>query len=282
MKFPSNAHTHTTYCDGQTDIPSMIFRAQELKFVSLGFSGHAYQGFDPDYSMSAEGQQAYLNELRALQKEHRERGIKPKLYVGLEQDALVPQAQKEKNRQQFDYIIGSVHYLSATDNGKKEAVDGPRNMLAKFVQTAYGGDAIALAKAYYHLLGTSVQNDRPDIIGHFDVVRKHAKTLGLDTAHPAYRRAALDAMEQAFQGCKLLEVNTGNIARGYDTLPYPAGFLLDAWREMGGEITLTSDCHDARDLTCAYPKTLEMLKGMGFNRLLYLGAGDAIWDEFIL
>ena len=63
------------------------------------------------------------------------------------------------------------------------------------------------------------KNDKPDIIGHFDVVRKHAKVLGLDTALPAYRRAALDALEAAFQGCRLLEVNTGNIARGYDAPP---------------------------------------------------------------
>lgn len=113
-------------------------------------------------------------------------------------------------------------------------------------------------------------------------MRKHTAALGLHTTHPAYRRAALDAMEVAFTGCKLLEVNTGNIARGYDTLPYPADFLLDAWREMGGEITLTSDCHDARYLACAFPKTLDRLKQMGFKRLLRLGTGRELWDVFEL
>ena len=42
MKFLSNAHTHTTYCDGTATISRcMVFHAQELKFVSLGFSDHA-------------------------------------------------------------------------------------------------------------------------------------------------------------------------------------------------------------------------------------------------
>jgi len=282
MSYLSNAHTHTPYCDGHTDIPDMVSRAQALGFVSLGFSGHAYQGFDPDYSMSLAGQQAYHDALRTLQRRHREEGLSPKLYVGLEQDALVPQAQKEQNRRQFDYIIGSVHYLSDKMNGKKEAVDGSQAMLTRFVNDVFGGDAVELAKAYYRLLGASVKADKPDIIGHFDVVRKHAGVLGLDITNPEYRRAALNAMELAFAGCRLLEVNTGIIARGYDTLPYPAAFLLDAWRELGGDITLTSDCHDAQNLDYAYEPTLQMLKRMGFRRLLYLGTGDALWDAFTL
>ena len=282
MSFPSNAHTHTPYCDGKTDIPDMIARAQALGFVSLGFSGHAYQGFDPDYSMSLAGQQAYHDTLRKLQKEHNMQGTTPKLYVGLEQDALVPQAQKEENRRNFDYIIGSMHYLSDKMDGKKEAVDGPKDMLKRFVQEVFDGDATEMAKAYYRLFSVSIQNDTPDIIGHFDVVRKHMKVLGLDTTDPAYRRAALDALEAAYQGCKLLEVNTGNIARGYDTLPYPAEFLLQAWREMGGNVTLTSDCHNADTLDCAYGQTLAMVKHMGFQQVLYLGAGDALWDTYTL
>lgn len=282
MKFLSNAHTHTTYCDGQDDISSMVFRAQELKFVSLGFSEHAYQGFDFEYCMSAAGQQAYLAELRALQTFHDDNHIAPKIHIGLEQDTLAPQAQKDANRKQFDYIIGSSHYLTDQTDGVKKPVDGSPDMLAGLVRNTYHGDTAAFVKAYYQQLGAAVCGDRPDIIGHFDIVRKYSKVLGMDTGNPIYRRAALDAMETAFTGCRLLEVNTGNIARGYDILPYPADFLLDAWREMGGEITLTSDCHDARYLASAFPKTLDMLKHMGFKRLLRLGTGSDLWDTIEL
>ncbi len=282
MSFLSNAHTHTTYCDGRSDIKTLIARAQELGFVSLGFSEHGYQNFDPDYSMSAAAQRAYVSELRALQKIHDERGILPKLYVGIEQDSLTPQELKDHNRTQFDFIIGSVHYLSADGDGKKEAVDGSQDILIPFLNEVFGGDAIALAQAYYRRLGETVTRDKPDIIGHFDVVRKHAKVFRLDTSHPAYRRAALDALETAFSGCRLLEVNTGNIARGYDTLPYPAGFLLDAWREMGGDVTLTSDCHNAQYLDCAFAESLAMLKQAGFKRLLRLGTGASLWEEILL
>ncbi len=278
MTFLSNAHTHSTYCDGRDSIPAMVRRAQELGFVSLGFSEHGYQGFDPDYSMSTETRQAYLGELRALQKAHETLGIAPKIYIGIEQDALTPAASKADNRKDLDYIIGSTHYLSDAEDGKKEAVDGPRDRLTQFVQEVFSGDAIAMAQAYFQLVGASVKADQPDIIGHFDLVRKHASVIGLNTQDKAYRRAALSALEEAFQGCKLLEVNTGNIARGYDTLPYPADFLLNAWREMGGAVTLTSDCHDLSDLDCAYASVLPMLKQKGFTHVLRLGTGKQLWD----
>ena len=37
---------------------------------------------------------------------------------------LTPQKIKDQNRAQFDFIIGSTHYLSDKMDGKKEAVDG--------------------------------------------------------------------------------------------------------------------------------------------------------------
>lgn len=130
MKFQSNAHTHTTYCDGQDDISSMVFQAQELKFVSLGFSEHAYQGFDLEYCMSFAGQQSYWTELRAAQEFHNGNNIAPKIHIGLEQDTLTPQAHKDENRKQFDYIIGSSHYLTDQTDGVNKPVDGTLEMLA--------------------------------------------------------------------------------------------------------------------------------------------------------
>ena len=66
MRFLSNAHTHSTFCDGKNPPEEMIRAAEKLGFVSLGFSGHASQGFDLEYSMTAETQRAYFETVRAL------------------------------------------------------------------------------------------------------------------------------------------------------------------------------------------------------------------------
>ncbi len=282
MRFLSNAHTHTTYCDGKSTVAEQLAAAQRLGFVSLGFSGHAMQGFDWNYCMSPENQRAYRTELRALQSGFATEGKAPKLYVGLEQDALAPPEEKLNNRRDFDYLIGSTHYFPEPLGGQWVAVDGPPQLLKRCVAERFEGDAVGMAEAYFALHGDAVRRDRPDVIGHFDLVRKYADRLGLDTGCARYRTAALEALQTAQEGCALLEVNTGGIARGYDPAPYPAGFLLDAWLDMGGRVTLTSDCHDARYLDCAFDAATAMLRSRGYRKVSRLGTGNDLWDEIAL
>ena len=202
----------------------------------------------------------------------------PKVYAGLEQDALVPDVEKARNRLDFDYILGSTHYFPEPLGEEWVAVDGSPELLKRCIDERFGGDAFAMAGEYYAIHGAYIEKDKPDIVGHFDLVRKYATHIGLDVTAPAYRRTALAALERARKGCSLLEVNTGNIARGYDVLPYPADFLLDAWRDMGGELTLTSDCHDARRMDCAFEQSVALIKTRGWKRLLRLGTGKELWD----
>ena len=77
----------------------------------------------------------------------------------------------------------------------------------------------------------------------------------------------------------VLEVNTGAIARGYRDDPYPTAELLGAWREMGGRTTITSDCHDAAKLDCAFDRAAELLRRTGYRTVLRLGTGEELWQE---
>lgn len=277
MKFLSNAHTHTTYCDGKNTAREMLKAARQCHFLSLGFSGHADQGFDFGYSMGGGRQESYLRELRALQAELKEKQEQPRLWVGLEQDALVPLAQKLQNRERFDYILGSTHYLSADFYGQPVAVDGDVGVLMAYVEEVYAGDMLAMAQAYFDAHVNMLRVDRPDVIGHFDLVRKHASTLHL-RGSAAYPQMALAALESAYAIGGVLEVNTGGMARGYMREPFPSKELLLAWREMGGAVTLTSDCHDAALLDYGFENMLSQLKEWGYKAVLRLGTGEALWE----
>lgn len=278
MPFRSNAHTHTTFCDGKTSIREMIAHAEETGFVSLGFSGHAAQGFDWDYSMNADRQKAYFQLLRAIQTE--DVPSRPKIWAGLELDALADETLRQEAYRQADYIIGSVHYLPREGEATPVAVDGPAERLGRYVDTVLHGDGLELARQYYAIVAQSLLRDKPAIIGHFDLVRKHAAALRLfDETDPRYRRIALNALEQAFPCGAVLEVNTGGMARGYLSTPYPTMDLLCAWREMGGHITLTSDCHDARYLDYAFDTALNLIRKVGFRSLMQLGRSGNLWEE---
>lgn len=279
MTFVSNAHTHSRWCDGLDAIPDMVEAARALGFVSLGFSSHARQGFDPAYSMAPDAQAGYFAELRALQGES---GL-PRLWAGLELDAL---AHPDCRREAFahaDYVIGSAHYLCESYGGAPVAVDGDPVLLRRYVDEVYHGDGLAMARDYFAIEVKALLRDRPQIIGHFDLLRKYAARLSLfDEADPAYRRLSLSALERAFPCGGVLEINTGGMARGYLTMPYPTLELLCAWRELGGQITLTSDCHDRRYLAHAFPEAAALARQAGFRTALRLGAGTKLWEETTL
>lgn len=276
MKFLSNAHTHSVYCDGRNTLPEMVRAAQTLGFQSLGFSEHAWQGFDESYSMTKEGQAAYLREIRALQQAHKPDG--PRLWAGLELDGMAREACRGAVAG-FDYVIGSTHYTALDFHGEPVAVDGDADRLRLYVDEAFHGDGLAMARRYYELETDALLRDRPAMIGHFDLVRKHAARARLfNEEDPAYQRIALNALERAFASGAALEVNTGGMARGYLPTPYPTRPLLCAWREMGGRVTVTSDCHDARYLDFAFEQALALIRGAGFQSVEMLGTHNALWE----
>lgn len=279
MPFLSNAHTHSTFCDGKNTLEEMIAAARAHGFVSLGFSGHAAQGFDFSYSMSPEHQQAYFDAVHTLQKT--ETGLR--IWAGLELDALAGEAEKAAARQQADYLLGSTHYLCTGDTDTCVAVDGWPDRLKAYTDAVFVGDGLAMARRYFEIETDFLLSMKPDVIGHFDLVRIHAGKLGLfDESTPAYRKIALNALERAFACGGVLEVNTGGMARGYLPTPYPTFELLCAWREMGGRVTITSDCHYAHLLTHWFDEAMQMLAKAGYNQVMHLGCGDVLWDSFEL
>lgn len=281
MTFASNAHTHSTWCDGRDSVFDMLKAAQALGFVSLGFSSHASQCFDYDYSMSGNAQSGYFDELRALQKEPWP-GM-PRLWAGLELDVLASDRDLAWAYADSDYIIGSTHYLCKAWHGVPVGVDGDPETLKRYVQEVYQGDGLEMARAYYDIEVEGLKRLRPQIIGHFDLVRKYASSLGLFAEQGiAYRRLALNALERSREACDVLEVNTGGMARGYLPTPYPTPELLRAWRDMGGFVTLTSDCHNARYLDFAFLETLALIREAGFQSVLRLGTGRELWQEVAL
>lgn len=285
MKFLSNAHTHSTYCDGLNTVKEMVATAKSLGFVSLGFSGHAYQGFDFDYCMNHDAQLDYLYELQALQQEYLAREEHLRLWKGLEEDGMAEETWKRENDKQFDYIITSTHYLCKDFHGKSVAVDGDRNVLDDYVREVLDGDVYAMVHAYYDLHVKALIARRPHIIGHFDLVCKYAGSHPgslFDDRTQRYRQIALEALEAA-RGCgAVLEVNTGGMARGYRKTPYPSMELLGAWREMGGDITITSDCHQAAFLDYAFDRVQAVLKSLGYKSLRRLGMEAVLWEDIAL
>lgn len=271
MLTKSSAHVHTQYCDGRSTAEEMVRAALALGLVNLGFSSHAPQTFGRPCCVLPAEMPAYRREIQRLKTACAGRLA---IYTGLEVDYFACEPPTG-----CDYFIASVHYMPEGHT----PVDGKPEELRAYIDHYCGGNGMELAKRYFELLVKHTTQCRPDIIGHFDLLRKNnARLHFLDEESPAYRRLALDALSALRPIGALLEVNTGAMARGVLSTPYPAAFLLRAWRDMDGEVMVNSDCHFADKLAYGYDEAEALLRASGFDHAYRLGRGNEKWVAYSL
>ena len=264
-----NYHTHTRYSDGHDTPRQMIEEAVSRGFTSLGFSDHSWAWFESYYSMSPEGTAASFREIRALADEYR--GIID-IYAGVELDGEsgIPTLD-------YDFIIASVHEM--VRRGASMPIDSDMERQQRLVAELFGGDFTEFTRVYYASLTEHVLRNKTDIVGHIDLPTKYSLCPEDD---PRYRDAAREAVREIAKACPVFELNTGAIARGLRTVPYPAPFLLDEIREAGGAIIINSDCHYRAKLTCWFDEAEDYLSSHGFRkcenqRLNERIAGVTLW-----
>ncbi len=265
MTFPQNLHTHTVFGDGKHTPEEMVLGAIRAGCRSLGFSEHSPMPpeADPDgWTMDASREAEYRREVLRLKEAYRDR---LEIFLGLELDADSPAPTEP-----YDYIIGSAHGI--WKDGRYLSSDASPESFVRGVKEHFGGDYIAFAAACYQREAEFALASRCQIVGHFDLAtRFNQKGRYFDEEDPRYRRAALEALEAAMAADAIFEINTGAISRGWRTSPYPAPFLLDAIRQGGGRICITSDAHDAGTVVCAFPQAAALAESRGFREAWVLG-----------
>ena len=251
----SNIHTHTTYVDGRDTPEEMIRAALRLGFHTLGFSEHGHADHD-SCSMALAQEPQYREEVLRLRELYRGQ---IDILLGYEHDWLAPPPDCG-----YDFIIESVHSLRA--GGEVVCVDWKREILEDAIRRHFGGDPYALCREYFRVVCESIEGTRADVLGHIELVMKFNERRDLfDDGDRRYLDPALACAELAARSGRLVEINTGAIARGYRTQPYPGAAMLRRIAECGGRIILTSDCHDARYLDCAFADAAALAKACGFN-----------------
>lgn len=267
-------HTHSTLDDGKSTLAQMAAAAYDLGLTHFGFSGHSFEEYAQDFCLSRANVPVYLETTRKLQQEYQDR---MEIFVGLELDYF---GEKPEG---LDYVIGSVHGLRLGE-GQCVYVDASAQDSKRAVDECFGGDWYRYTDAYYDLVADLPRKTGCQWIGHFDLVTKFNEQVHtIDEDSTRYLRRALEVMEYLVKQGVAFEVNTGAIARGYRTTPYPGGTLLRRLREFGGEIILNSDCHHAPQLCFGFDQAVELAQAAGFthtNLWTKDGLRPVGWDTF--
>lgn len=231
---PGDYHTHTCFSDGTASPEEMVLAALAKGLPELGFSDHSYTPFDESYCIPKEKLSAYRSEINRLKKLYAGR---ISILCGIEQDFC-----SETGTEDFDYVIGSVHYLPV--NGTYIPVDETPQILQDAARTHFGGDMLSLAECYFETVGRWADRGGITFVGHFDLIRKFNRDGRLfDETDPRYRAAAENAIDRLLTLGIPFEINTGAMYRGYCDAPYPAPEWIRSIASRGGRFLLSSDSH---------------------------------------
>lgn len=253
-----NLHTHTTFCDGRDTPESMIFKALELGFDTIGFSGHSeLEGCD-SWCMTKERARLYRKEIFRLKEKYQGQ---IEVLCGVEQDFFSPAPEEP-----YEYRIGAVHCIKIGNS--LLPVDADRETLKMIVDKYFNGSFLNMAEAYYDLVSNVVERTEADVIAHFDLITKFNR-LGafFDEQNTDYLELGYNAIDKLLKTGKPFEVNTGGISRGYLTRAYPSAPFIHYIKLNGGKLILTSDCHNLNFLDCSFADYLPIVDGMTFDDL---------------
>lgn len=243
-------HVHSVFSDGRDTPRDIVISAIEKGVKTLGFSDHSYTEFDERYCIQRDKQAEYIRTINELKNEFSD---KIKILCATEQDfySTAPTSG-------YDYVIGSVHYVFI--DGEYIPIDETADILKQAADKYFSGDILSLCEAYFENVGKVYEKTKCDIVGHFDLITKFNEQEQLfDENDPRYIRAYQKAVDKIITDCKVFEINTGAISRGYRTTPYPSENIRRYIRQKGGKFILSSDSHQKETLCFEFDKFRNLL-----------------------
>lgn len=251
----TNYHTHSSWCDGRSSPEEIVRSAIAKGFAEIGFSSHAMLPGDAlDWAVTAAKAPQYAAEIRALAAKYAGAIV---VRCGVEADYVPSSATPSHAAYQAiapDYIIGSVHFVVA-DDGAWVPVDHTPEKLMGGIRDHFGGDSEAFVRRYFAAEREMVAAFDFEIVAHPDLVRKfNGKSPYFDERSAWYREELEQTAAAIASSGKVVEVNTGAIARGWLDDAYPSAEFRGRLRERGVKFILSSDAHSAEALDCAFDR----------------------------
>ena len=253
-----NLHTHTSLDHGWDTVDKMIETALEKGFTHLGFSGHSCNRPLAPTSMSLENSEIYRQQVLKAKEDYKDQ---IKIFYGIEQDSV-----NRIDCSEFDYVIGSVHWLEHND--EMWMIDASAEDFILMLFEGFDGDIQELVREYYSKVEEMMDWPEVDIVGHLDLISKYNEWSDFFPFDADwYLEPAFKAIDKGIANGKVFEMNTGAMARGDRISPYPHPILLEYIAAHEGKLCINTDCHDRRYLDLGLADCISLAKIVGFKEL---------------
>ena len=264
----ANYHTHNYFCDGKEAPEEYVKKAIELGFKALGFSSHAPVLFKNEYSIPPEKFGDYCIEIKRLKNKYSEQ---IDLFLALEAD-YIPNKTHDfsyfRKECELDYIIGSIHLVLDPATGEIWFIDGGKQeKWDKGLEVVFKGDIKAGVKAFYHQTNKMLEDQKPEIIGHFDKIKMHNKNRFFSQKDNWYQNLIYESLQLIKEKNVVMEISTRGLYKARSDELFPSIFILQQAQEMGIPLMLNTDAHHPTELLGYYFKAIEIIKMAGIKEL---------------
>jgi len=269
---PANYHCHSRFDDGHGELEEYVQAAVQKGLRTLGFSAHAPVPFPCAWTLPPTLLPEYLATARVLQNSCAGR---LEVLVGLEVDyipEIISPAAAQIQALNLDFTVGSVHFIGRLAGGELWTADGPAEELEQGVQESFNGGFRKAVEEYYRRIAAMVSSSPPDIVGHFDVIKKNNREGKYFSENAGWYRAAVAlALDAVAASPCILEINTGGIVRGTSGTLYPSEWILAEALRREIPVMINTDAHWPDQLDGFYNEAASILREIGFRELTQIG-----------
>ena len=277
MTNKTNYHTHSRFSDGSAEPVEYIEEAILQGFTSLGFSEHSALPFENTFALKNGSEQKYVTEINRLRELYNDR---LEVLLALEADyipGISTGFQEQKVALGLDYVIGSVHLVKNPD-GELWFIDGPkRETYDNGLNQLFGGDIRKGVTAYWHQINQMLQEEKFEIIGHFDKIKMHNQGRWFNEDESWYTRLVNETIDLIDEKGVMVEVNTRGIYKGRSTSLFPGEVILRQLSERNIPVILSSDAHHPSEISLYFEEALEVIKSCGLKSIRVFDDGK--WQE---
>jgi histidinol-phosphatase (PHP family) len=248
---PADYHMHTPLCRHAVGEPlEYAARAVESGLREIGFSDHSPMERDDfdEWRMRFDQLDEYVAKVNQARKQFPQLNIK----LALEVD-FIPGYEdwirKLAARHPWDYLIGSVHYVSDSWD-----LDNPQK-LSEWRKR----DPFEVWTTYFERLTLAAESQLFDIIGHADLCKKFCFVPTQDCTH-LYRRF----LQACATNDAAIEINTSGLRKDCKEM-YPAPSIVEMACEHNVPLTFGSDAHAPGEVGMSFDGALQLARASGYT-----------------
>lgn len=266
----ADLHTHTRYSHGADTAEDMYAAAAAAGLAYIGFSEHSPRPEGFTYRHEYRDQLKahlpdYFREVRAL-RDNAKPG-QPRALLAMEMDWLDGEEgfiRKACKAADFDYLIGSVHFLGrwGFDDGDEPWRNAGQEQCDAWYEAYFTAWEAMLGSGLFQIAA------HPDLIKIYSVDRFRAWL-----ARPESRAQVRRCLTALADTGMALEISSAGLRKACREI-YPAAPIMELAAELDIPVTFASDAHSVRDVARDFDRLADYARRFGYTQHVLFARGE--------